>query len=155
MFTHGSAWDVVHSGSPQTTATYDAQMIEYAWRGAFDSAEVELLHAECFDREPGAWNWLGQVERHSLGWVSARDAGRLVGWVNVAWDGAGHAFLLDTSVTRSHRRRGVATQLVAVGTDGARDAGCEWMHVDFEPHLRALYLDACGFSSTDAGVIQL
>lgn len=43
-------------------------MVEFVWRGAFDTAEVEQLHAECFDREPGVWDWAGQVERHSLGW---------------------------------------------------------------------------------------
>ena len=44
---------------------YDAQMIEYVWRGAFESAEVETLHAECFDRQPGEWEWVnekGQIE---------------------------------------------------------------------------------------------
>lgn len=130
-------------------------MIEYAWRGGFDSRDVERLHAECFDREPEEWDWAGQVERHSLGWVTARDAGTLVGWVNVAWDGAGHAFILDTIVPRTHRRRGVATRLVAVGTVGAREGGCEWLHVDFEDHLTAFYLDACGFAATNAGLIRL
>jgi len=130
-------------------------MIEYAWRGAFDSAEVELLHAECFDREPGDWDWAGQVEGHSLGWVCARDGGTMIGWVNVAWDGAGHAFIMDTIVTATRRRLGVATQLVAVATAGVRDAACEWLHVDFEDHLTAFYVDACGFAPTKAGLIRL
>jgi ribosomal protein S18 acetylase RimI-like enzyme len=130
-------------------------MIEYAWRGAFDSAEVESLHAECFDREASVWDWLGQVERHSLGWVCARDDGPLVGWVNVAWDGAGHAFVVDTIVTGTHRRRGIAAQLVASAVAGARDAACEWLHVDFEDHLAAFYYQACGFVPTHAGLIRL
>jgi GNAT superfamily N-acetyltransferase len=130
-------------------------MIEYAWRGAFGSDEVERLHAECFDREPSAWDWAGQVERHSLGWVCAREHGTLVGWVNVAWDGAGHAFVLDTIVTASHRRRGLATRLVTIATTAAREAGCEWLHVDFEDHLTAFYVDTCGFAPTSAGVIRL
>jgi GNAT superfamily N-acetyltransferase len=134
---------------------YDAPMVEYAWRGAFDSAEVEQLHAECFDREPSVWDWAGQVGRHSLGWVCARDDGTLIGWVNVAWDGAGHAFILDTIVTEAHRGRGIATHLVVAGTSGARDAGCEWLHVDFEDHLTAFYLESCGFAPTRAGVIRL
>jgi ribosomal protein S18 acetylase RimI-like enzyme len=79
----------------------------------------------------------------------------LVGWVNVAWDGAGHAFILDTIVAGTHRRRGIATRLVAAGTAGARDAGCEWLHVDFEDHLTAFYFDACGFSATKGGLIRL
>jgi tetratricopeptide (TPR) repeat protein len=39
--------------------------------------------------------------------------------------------------------------------DGARDAGCEWLHADFDPHLRPFYFDACGFAPTDAGLIAL
>jgi ribosomal protein S18 acetylase RimI-like enzyme len=134
---------------------YDSQMIEYVWRGAFDSAEVESLHAECFEREPSGWDWVGQVDGHSLGWVCARHDGALVGWVNVAWDGAGHAFILDTIVTGTHRRRGIATQLVVAATAGARAADCEWLHVDFEDHLTAFYFEACGFTETNAGLIRL
>jgi hypothetical protein len=32
---------------------------------------------------------------------------------------------------------------------------CEWLHVDFEDHLRAFYFDACGFEPTNAGLIGL
>ena len=134
---------------------YALQMIEYAWRGLFDSAEVESLHAECFERTPSDWDWAGQVEKHSLGWVCARDDGTLVGWVNIAWDGAGHAFILDTIVTRTLRRHGIATQLVTAAVAGARAAACEWLHVDFEDHLTAFYFEACGFTPTNAGLIRL
>ena len=98
-------------------------MIDYAWRGPLTSAEIESLHAEGFERAPIEYDWAGQLERHSLGWVTARDAGRLVGYVNVAWDGATHAFILDTLVTRSHRRQGIGTELVATATREARAAG--------------------------------
>jgi hypothetical protein len=37
----------------------------------------------------------------------------------------------------------------------ARDAGCEWLHVDFEDHLRRFYFEACGFQPTNAGLIAL
>ena len=136
--------------------TYAPYVIDYQWRGAFDSAEVEHLHAECFQRETSSeWDWREQVDRHSLGWVCAREDGRLLGWVNVAWDGSGHAFLLDTIVARTHRRRGIATRLVDLATAGARGAGCEWLHVDFEDQLRSFYFDSCGFVSTNAGLIRL
>src|SRR6187200_1928557 len=62
----------------------------YEWRGQFTSAEANSLHAECFEHRvlsDGQWDWRGQVERHSLGWVCARDGAELVGFVNVAWDG--------------------------------------------------------------------
>jgi hypothetical protein len=37
----------------------------------------------------------------------------------------------------------------------AREAGCEWLHVDFDDHLRDFYFDACGFKPTNAGLIAL
>jgi hypothetical protein len=64
--------------------------ITYEWHGRFTSAEANTLHAECFDHRvlsEDEWDWRGQVERHSLGWVCARDGAELVGFVNVAWDG--------------------------------------------------------------------
>jgi GNAT superfamily N-acetyltransferase len=103
----------------------------------------------------GEWDWRGQVERHSLGWVCARDGAELVGFVNVAWDGVVHAFVLDTMVAAGARRHGVGTRLVEVAVERSRAAGCEWLHVDFEDHLRGFYFDACGFTPTNAGLIQL
>ena len=131
--------------------------IRYEWRGAFRNAEVVTLHAEAFEYTAGSDSvdvW-ARVSRHSLGWVCARDGESLVGFVNVAWDGAVHAFLLDAMVASDARRRGIGRELVRRATAGARDAGCAWLHVDFEPHLRAFYLDACGFRSTEAGLIEL
>lgn len=45
--------------------------------------------------------------------------------------------------------------MIEVALDEARAAGCEWLHVDFDDHLRPFYLDACGFSPTGAGLIAL
>ncbi len=132
--------------------------ITYTWRGELESAEVNALHAEAFDHPVFAdddWDWTTQVRRHSLGWVSAREGGSLVGFVNVAWDGLVHAFILDTMVAPRVRRRGVGKQLVAVAVAEARAAGCEWLHVDFEDHLRPFYFDGCGFEPTNAGLIAL
>jgi len=129
--------------------------ITYEWRGDFDSGEVEALHAEGFDRPPMDYDWWGQVRRHSLGWVCARERGGLVGFVNVAWDGGSHAFVLDTLVAASHRRRRIGTGLVEVAVRNARAAECEWLHVDFEDHLEAFYFEACGFTPTTAGLIAL
>jgi GNAT superfamily N-acetyltransferase len=132
--------------------------VTYEWRGRFTSGEANALHAECFDHPvltDDDWDWRGQVERHSLGWVCARDGQGLVGFVNVAWDGTVHAFVLDTMVATRARRHGVGTRLVAIAVDEARAAGCEWLHVDFEDHLRAFYFGACGFTPTSAGLIAL
>ncbi len=129
--------------------------LTYEWRGEFRNEEVNRLHAACFDHSVLDDDWRGQVERHSLGWVTARDGEELVGFVNVPWDGAIHAFILDTMVTTRVRRRGVGTKLVERAVDEARAAGCEWMHVDFDDHLREFYFDACGFTPTNAGLIAL
>lgn len=133
-------------------------MTEYLWRGPFTDAEVNALHAEAFgtrvftDEE---WPWSRIVDDHSLGWVVARDDDGLVGFVNVIWDGSIHAWLQDTMVSPGAGRRGVGTALVAVARRAARDAGCEYLHVDFEPHLETFYIDACGFDRSPAGVMRL
>ena len=130
-------------------------MITYQWRGPFNNAEVEALHAEGFGRDPGDWDWQAQVEGHSLGWVCARHGAELAGFVNVAWDGGAHAFIVDTVVDQRLRRQGIGQRLVEVVTREARAAGCEWLHVDFEDHLRPFYFGGCGFQPTNAGLISL
>ncbi|MDQ1520214.1 MAG: hypothetical protein QOI55_1287 [Actinomycetota bacterium] len=135
--------------------TFRPMPITYEWRGDFDNASVNRLHAEGFDHATLDDDWISQLLRHSLGWVCARDGEELVGFVNVIWDGAVHAFVLDTLVTARVRRQGVGVALIAVAEREARAAGCEWLHVDFEDQLRAFYFDACGFVPTNAGLIQL
>ena len=130
-------------------------MITCEWRGAFTNAEVNALHAEAFGHEPGDDDWRAQLQRHSLGWVCARDDEGLAGFVNVPWDGAVHAFILDTLVTERVQHHGVGTRLVAIAADHAKTAGCEWLHVDFEDHLRPFYFGGCGFTPTTAGLIAL
>ena len=126
-----------------------------AWRGPIDNDQLSRLHAEGFGTRVFDWDWATQLERHSLGWVTAHEGERLVGFVNVAWDGGVHAFLLDTLVDAAWRRHGLATRIVKTAEVGARAAGCEWLHVDFEPHLADFYFRACGFRPTDAGLIRL
>jgi GNAT superfamily N-acetyltransferase len=129
-------------------------MITYEWRGPFTSSEAGALHEEAFGGGGGA-DWRAQVGRHSLGWVCARDGGDLAGFVNVAWDGGVHAFILDTVVAAGTRRRGIGTGLVAVAVREASRAGCEWLHVDFDEHLRPFYVSGCGFTPAPAGLIAL
>jgi GNAT superfamily N-acetyltransferase len=128
---------------------------EIEWRGEFTSAELNALHAAAFGHPVEAHDWRAQVERHSLGWVTARAGGLLVGFVNVPWDGGEHAFILDTMVTSAHGRRGLGRRLVAAAVDAAAAAGCQWVHVDFADEHRPFYLDACGFTATPAGLRRL
>ena len=128
--------------------------LQYRWRGALTDAEVVGLVVAHGDRaQPGWWD---QIRPHSLGWVTARGPGSIVaGFVNVAWDGGNHAFLLDTKVRSEFQRRGIATELVRIAVARSRTAGCEWLHVDFEARLAPFYLVACGFRPTTAGLIYL
>ena len=129
--------------------------ISYQWRGAFNNHELNQLHAEAFHHPPQPSRWWQRVNQHSLGWVCARQHHTLVGFVNLAWDGAAHAFLLDTLVAATARGQGIGTNLVRHAAEHARAAGCAWLHVDFEEHLHEFYLNACGFTPTAAGLIAL
>jgi GNAT superfamily N-acetyltransferase len=130
-------------------------VITYEWRGPFTSSEVSALHAAAIGHPCAARNWRDQVQRHSLGWVCARNGNDLAGFVNVAWDGGTHAFILDTMVAPRMHRQGIGTRLVALAVQEARRAGCTWLHVDFEEHLQPFYVHGCGFISTLAGLIAL
>jgi len=128
------------------------------WRGEFENAEMNRLHAEAFETrlyDEAEWNWREQVRSHSLGWVIARNADELVGFVNVIWDGLVHAWIQDTMVAATVGRTGIGTRLVAIAVDHARDAGCEWLHVDFDDQLHPFYIDSCGFTPTNGGLIAL
>jgi len=99
-------------------------------------------------QEADARQWEGVLAR-SLCWVTAQQGDRLVGFVNVAWDGGLHAFLLDTAVHPDFGRRGVGTALVQRAAEQAAR-----LHVDYEPHLESFYR-SCGFSETQAGLRRL
>jgi GNAT superfamily N-acetyltransferase len=132
--------------------------ITYAWRGAVGNDELNALHAAAFETRvysTSEWDWVAQLHAHSLGWVTARQGDELVGFVNVITDGAVHAWLQDTMVTAAARGEGIGLGLVAAAREETRRAGCEWLHVDFEPRLAPFYIDACGFVPTSAGLIAL
>lgn len=96
-----------------------------------------------------------QSTGHPGGRRTGGQTGLLVGFVNVAWDGGDHAFLIDTKTRGSHQRRGIGRELVRVAVLNAAAAGCEWLFVDFGPELAPFYFDACGFTHTEAGLIHL
>ncbi|AGA28275.1 GNAT family N-acetyltransferase [Singulisphaera acidiphila] len=137
---------------PHSTAGNDPR---FEWRGTFTNKEINALHSECFEHPLSDDDWWTQVNAFSLGWVCMRVSGDLAGFVNVAWDGGVHAFLLDTMITSALRRCGFATSLVEEAVKHAKASGCEWLHVDFDPHLRDFYFGACKFQPTDAGLIRL
>jgi GNAT superfamily N-acetyltransferase len=121
-----------------------------------DDVALSALHARAFGAgDPGVHQWAARLERHALTWVGAFDEARLVGFVQVAWDGGQHAFILDTMVDPVARGSGIGSDLVAAATDEARHAGCRWLHVDFEEHLAGFYLERGGFRPTPAGLINL
>ena len=94
------------------------------------------------------------VLRQSLVYLCAFAGERLVGFVNVAWDGRDHAFILDTRVHPDHRHRGVGRELVHRAAIAARERGCETLHVDYAAELGPFYA-SCGFTPTAAGIIDL
>jgi GNAT superfamily N-acetyltransferase len=130
--------------------------IELVVRFTVDDGELSALHARAFGGDPARTvPWARRLERHALTWIGAFDTGHLVGFIQVCWDGGAHAFLLDTAVDPDRQHRGIGATLVGAATAEARAAGCEWLHVDFEPHLERFYLERCGFRATPAGLIRL
>jgi len=132
-----------------------SQLVDYMWRGPFTDEELSELHARAFEQRTGRHTWSLQVDSHSLGWVTGRIPDALIGFANVAWDGARHAFLLDTVVAPDEQHRGVGKELVAHAIKASRVAGCQWLHVDFAPALSEFYVERCGFRATSAGLLAL
>ena len=91
---------------------------------------------------------------HSFTWVTALSGDELVGFVNVAWDGDAHFFLLDTTVHPSWRRRGIGRRLVEEAIEACRGRG-EWLHVDADQEMMTGFYQRCGFKPTTAGLIRL
>ena len=132
--------------------------VRYHWRGPFGNEELNHLHADAFDHrayDESEWDWVNLCNSHSLGWVTARIKGGLVGFVNVISDGFVHAWIQDEMVASTARKRGIGVGLVHAARDAAREAGCEWLHVDFDDDLKPFYYDAVGFTPTNGGLIDL
>ena len=126
--------------------------ISYRIRPEVEAAALSDLFASAWQDDSHS-GYGGQLD-HSLTFVCAYAGERLVGFVNVAWDGGAHAFVLDTSVDVGYQRHGIGKGLVLAATNEAARAGCEWLHVDYEVELASFY-KACGFVPTTAGLMQL
>jgi GNAT superfamily N-acetyltransferase len=131
----------------------DEMEINFAVNPEITNDELNPLFASAWEKHT-FWDFL-PVLKHSLAYVCAYHSGRLVGFVNLAWDGAQHAFILDTTVHRDYQGHGIGQQLVKAAAEYAKEKNVEWLHVDFEPHLRSFYFDKCGFQSTEAGLLNL
>jgi GNAT superfamily N-acetyltransferase len=107
-------------------------------------------------------SWPGTKQRkdfrpildRSLVYICAYKNGRLVGFVNLVWDGGIHGFILDTTVIPEHRRKGIGLELLQRVADVAREKGIKWLHVDFIPELKPFYRKA-GYRSTEAGLLNI
>ncbi len=136
-----------------------SSILELRIRFPIDDGVLSELHARAFShpRPPPPVTvqpWRHRLECYSVTWVGAFADKALVGFVHACWDGGNHAFLLDAIVAPQHRRRGLGRQLVRVLIEEVKEAGCEWLHVDFEPELAAFY-QRVGFDSTSAGLLRL
>jgi N-acetylglutamate synthase-like GNAT family acetyltransferase len=100
------------------------------------------------------WHDFNPILTQSLTFICAYQANQLVGFVNLAWDGGIHAFILDTTVHPNVRRQGIGIKLVTLAAETARQKGIKWLHVDYEPHLSTFY-QKCGFRHTEAGLMAL
>lgn len=130
--------------------------LELRVRFMVDDACLSDLHARAFGYECSQLTpWADRLERHSLTWIGGFVDDELAGFVHACWDGGSHAFLLDTIVDPKQQRRGVGRRLVLCLVNEVRAAGCEWLHVDYEPHLDAFYRESCGFGRTRAGLVRL
>lgn len=128
-------------------------MVEIRTHYRPSNSELNELNKECWERKHVEQDY-SQVLDSSLAHICAFDGHRMIGFVNVAWDGGVHAFLLDTAVAPGYRRKGIASKMIKASVEVAQQRGAEWLHVDFEAKYTELYAK-CGFRSTEAGLIAL
>ena len=130
--------------------------VEIGWRAPITNEEVTRVHHAAFsiDRDE-IDDWQRALERYSLGWVTARAADTLIGFINVLTDGIAHAWLQDVIVDPAAQRSGVGTAMVERAATESTAAGLEWLHVDFDDEHTGFYLGACGFTPTAAGLRYL
>jgi ribosomal protein S18 acetylase RimI-like enzyme len=131
---------------------FENESIIYLVNASITNHQLNRLFAASWGEHQ--WCDFEAVLSRSLGYVCAYLGDELIGFVNLAWDGGSHAFILDTTVHPKIRRRGIGRRLVRLAVEVAGQGRVEWVHVDFEPRLRGFYRE-CGFRHTEAGRLRL
>lgn len=127
-------------------------MIDIQTGTAVTNAQMNALFASAWPnhRERD----FSQLLAHSLEYVVALAGSQLVGFVNIAWDGGVHGFIVDTTVHTDFQRRGIGLMLLDEAKKIAQRHGLEWLHVDFLPDDEPFYRKA-GYRPTLAGLIEV
>jgi hypothetical protein len=72
--------------------------------------------------------------------------------VDLRWRGP----FTSTEASWLHAQRsGIGQSLAELAVEEAKQAGCEWLHVDFDDDAAGFYLGRCGFQPTNAGLRYL
>lgn len=124
--------------------------IDYRHRPPLDHEALQQLFELAWGSRKDGFQ---AVLARSFSWVAAYAGRTLIGFVNVAWDGGVHFFLLDTTVHPQWQRCGIGVRLVREAIAGCQGAG-EWLHVDFDSELTEFYR-RCGFEDAHAGILRL
>jgi ribosomal protein S18 acetylase RimI-like enzyme len=125
--------------------------VRYARREDLDLRRLDALFVAAWGSpKPG----YARVLARSFTWVTASSGEKLVGFVNIAWDGDSHFFLLDTTVHPGWQRKGIGRRLVEEAIEACRGRG-EWLHVDAPKDLMDRLYRRCGFELTPAGLVNL
>ncbi|MDR0228411.1 MAG: GNAT family N-acetyltransferase [Flavobacteriaceae bacterium] len=101
------------------------------------------------------WVDYNQVLSISLSYIIAYSGNEIIGFINIAWDGNKHAFLLDISVDPVFRNKGIGKELVIKAISECKTNSIEWIHVDYEEQYEHFYRE-CGFvQKTSASLLHL
>lgn len=134
------------------TQTTNLPSISFALRSPVTNVELNALFTTAWPSHTSSD--FQPVLRASLTYICAYAGTQLVGFINLAWNGGSHAFILDTTVHSSFQRQGIGSQLLRQAVQVAHSHRIVWLHVDYEPHLDSFYR-SCGFRSTMAGILNV
>lgn len=134
-----------------TTARVPDAAVRYQRRAEPDTHRLDALFAAAWGAPKTGYE---RVFPHSFTWITAHAGEELVGFVNVAWDGDAHFFLLDATVHPDWQGKGIGSRLVREAIDACRGNG-DWLHVDANEGLMTHLYWPAGFAPTPAGLVDL